>query len=331
MAAVKDEAKSKASKHHCNCSHHHCSGESHPNFPIQPGVDARSMDGDIFQGSPQDPIRLQAMQIGPFTGSPRAIATPEATDMRSSISNELRDAASVTSPEPVHQAKRSWTNDMGKRRRVTRTLIAIDKYFGTPAHDRHDDSEFKRGPALNYPVVPGEEHRSRKLTQIRKQWDVTHMVPEQRSRAGSFQSRAVSGLDVEGSPSTPRAASRFPSPARPERLRVSTLPAERSSFERQNSASSPSAGPNGGMLQPRRATLEVPSPVHINPTRNRSSASSISSNISTPRGRTVPTIVTSSDPYTSSPVQMPVSISPTPSSSSEPLSPPSTTASSPPS
>lgn len=308
--------------HHCNCSHRHHGDERHPNLPVQAGVDARSMDGGVFQGSQQNPIGLPAMQefgIGPVTGSPRAIATPDATDVRSSISNELKATTSETAPGPVHQAK---------RRKVTGTLTAISNYFGNPAYDWSDDS-FKRGPALNFPEIPGEEHRNRELPQIREQWNGTPVLREQRSRAGSFHSRAASGLDVEGSPSTPRAASPFPSPTTPERLRVSTLPAERSSFERQNPASSPSAGSNGGMLQPRQATLEVPSPVCFNPTRNRSSASSISSIVITPRGQTVPTIVTSSDRYTSSPVQTPVSNPPAPSSSSEPLPPPLTTASSP--
>ena len=321
--------------HHCYCSHHHHGGERDPNLPVQPGVDARSMHGGVFQGSAQDPIGLPAMQevgIGAFTVSPHAIGTPDATDVRTSISNELRATASETAPGPVHQAKRSSTTDMGKRRKVTRTLTAIGNYLGNPAHDWYDDSEFKHGPALNYPEIPGEEHRNPELARKREQWNVTPLLREQRSRAGSFHSTAASGLDVEGSPSTPRAASPFPSPTRADILRVSTLPTEPSSFERQNPASSPSTGSNGDMLQPRRATLEVPSPAHFNPTRNQSYASSISSIVITPSGQTVPTIVTSSDNYTSSPVQTPVSNLPTPpSSSSKPLVPPSITASSPPS
>ena len=324
MAAVKDEAKSTASMHHCNCSHHHHGGGGHQDLSAQPGVDARSMDGGILQGSPQDPIGLPVMQelgIGPFTGSAPRIATPDATNVRSSISNELRATASGTASGPVHQAK---ATDMGKRRKVTRTLLAIGNYLGTTDHDLYD-SEFKRGPALDFPEIPGEQHRNRELSQIREQWNVTPVPREQRSRAGSFHSRAASGLDVEGSGSTPRAASPFPSPTNPEGLRVSTLPAERSSFERQNPASSPSAGSKGGMLQPRRATLEVPSPVHFNPTRTKSSAPSL---VITPRGRSLPTIATSSYPYTSSTVQTPVSDPPGPSSPPEPLS---TTASAPPS
>lgn len=323
MAAMKGEARSKAFMHHCNCPHHHHGGERHPDLPIQPGVDARSMDGGVFQGSRQDPTRppdMQEVGIGPFTGSPRAIATPDATDVRSNISNESRATAGGTAPGPVHQAK---------RRKVTKTLTAIGNYLGTPTHDWYDDSEFKCGPALDFPEIPGEEHRNRELPQIREQWNITPVLREQRSRAGSFHSRAASVLDGEGSLSTPRAASRFPSPTRSERPRGSTLPAERSSFERQNPASSPSAGSNGAMLQPRRATLEVPSPVHFNPTRNKSSAASIPSMVITPRGRTLPTILTSSDPYTSSPIQTPVSNPPAPSSSPEPLPSPSTIASSP--
>jgi hypothetical protein len=332
MAAGKDEAKAEASMHHCNCSHHQPGGERHPNLPLQPGVDARSMDGGVFQGSPQDPMRLPAMQqvgIGPLTGSPRVITTPDGIDVRSSISNDLRATANGTAPEPVQQVKRSWTTDRGKRRKVSRALTAFGNYLGTPAYDLYDDSEFKHGPALNFPEIPGEDYRNMKLPQIREQWGNTPVLREQRSRASSFHSRAPSCVDVEGSPSTPTAASQFPSPTKPDRLRVSTLSADRSSSERPNPATSPSTDSNGGMLQTRRATLEVPSLAHFNPTRKKSSASSISSIAISPRRQTSPTIITSSDPFTSSPVQMPVSNPPTPSSSSEPLPPGSAIASSP--
>jgi hypothetical protein len=316
LETVKEEANPNASMHHCNCS-------------------------------------MREVGIGVSTGSSHSVTIPGATDMRHSFSNggrgtssEIVPTASRPAPGQGHQAKRPWTADAGNRRKVAKALIAIGNYLGTAAHDRFDDSEFKRGKALDFPEIPGEEHRNRALPRIREQYNqcrdedgnVTPVLREQRSRAGSFTDSIASGLGVEGSSTTPRAAppqspqsphspSPSPSPTTPRRPHTSTLLAERTSFEPQNPPSSSSASSTGGRLRQRRDTLEVPSPVHHSPTRNNPSASSITSIVTISEGQSSPAIVVSSDPDSSSPAHTPVFNPPAPPSPSEPLLTPPTAAS----
>ena len=278
------------------------------------------------------------------TASSHSVATPDATDMRRSFSNGDRGASievlpttSQSAPEQGHHAKQSGMADAGNRRRVAETLTAIGNYLGTAAPDRFDDSEFKHGKALDFPEIPGEEHRNRALHQIREQYNhsrdaegnVTPMLREQSSRAGSFTGSVASGLGVEGSSITPRAASPqppqsphspslFPSPTTPRRPHANTFPVERGSFELQNPLLSSSTGSAGDRLRQRRNTLEVPSPVHHSPTWNSPSASSITPIVTVPEGRSSPAIMVSSDPDTFSPAHIPVFNPPPPPSPYEP-------------
>jgi hypothetical protein len=316
--AVKEEANPNVSMHHCNCS-------------------------------------MQEVGIGLFRASSHSDDTPGATDMRRSFSNsgggtssEIVPTTSRPAPGQGHQVKRSWTADAANRRKVAKALTAIGNYLGTAAHDQFDDSEFKRGKAVDFPEIPGEEHRNSALPQIRERYNqsrdadgnVTPVLRERPSRAGSFTGSVASGLGIEGSSTTPRAASpqspqsphspsAFSSPTTPRRPHASTLPAERTSFELQNPPSSSSAGPTRGRLRQRGDTLEVPSPVHYGPTRNNPSAPSVTSIVTIPESQSSPAIVVSSDPDTSSPALTLVSNPPAPPSPSEPLPTPLTAASPP--
>lgn len=318
LKAVKEEANPNTSMHHCNCS-------------------------------------IQEVGIGLSPASSHSVATPGAIDMRLSFSNggggtssEIVPTTSRPAPGQGHQARPSSVADAGSRRKVARALTAVGIYLGTAAPDRFDDSEFKRGKALDFPEIPGEEHRNRALPQIREQYNqcrdadgnVTPVLREQRSRAGSFTGSVASGLGVEGSSTTPRAVSPqspqsphppspFPSPTTLGRPHASTLPNERTSFELQNLPSSSCAGLTGGRLRQRRDTLEVPSLVYHSPTRNSLSASSVTSIVTTPKGQSSPAIVVSSDPDTSSPVHTLFLNPPTPPSPSEPQPRPPTAASRP--
>lgn len=269
---------------------------------------------------------------GPFAPSSHPVATLGATDMRPSSSNSGGETSSeivpTTSRPGPGQVKRSWTADAGNRRKVAEALTAIGDYLGTAAQDRFDDSEFKRGKAVNYPEVPGEELRNQLLPQIREQYNpsrdadgnATPALRRSRSIAGSFTDSVASEFGVEGSSTTPRAESHLspfvPAPI-PRIPHAATLPAKRPSFKPQNLPSSSSAGATEGRL-------EVPSRVHHNPTRNNPSASAINSIVNIPEGRSSPAIVVSSDPDTSSSAHTPVSNPPASSSPSEPLPTPPT-------
>jgi hypothetical protein len=212
--AAKEEEKANSSIHHCSCSHHHHGGERYPSGYIQSVVDSRSINGEVLQSPPHDPIGSPAMQEsgpGVFEASSHPFATPGAAHMRTSFSNELVPTTNAAASEQGRQIKRSWTTDVGSRHRVATTLTSIGNYFGNPAYKRYNYTEFKRGPALDFPEIPGEIHRNSALPQIRVQYNqrrdgdgnVTPLPREDRSRAGSF----VSDLSIERNSRTARAVS----------------------------------------------------------------------------------------------------------------------------
>jgi hypothetical protein len=261
LEAEKVGTNSNASIHH----HHHC------NCSMQ----------EVDRGRPL------------YIGSTHSIATPDATVMRRGNSKDGRPTSLEIAPtitrhatnatKASHQLTRSGTADVASRRKVAKALNAIGNQLGAAAH--LDDSEFKQGKALDFPEIPGEEHRNRALPQIRTQYnqardDDGQVTPlrRQHSRAGSFTGSVRSELGIEGIPTTPRATSppspRFPLPSSPTTPRASTLPVERPTSELQNFPTS-SNGTTGGRPPRRRDTLEVPSPVHHSHTRNSPSASSM--------------------------------------------------------
>jgi hypothetical protein len=250
---------------------------------------------------------MQQVNTGVFTASLRSVATPVVTDIRHSPSHDSARTScetsvfpTITRPTPTHQPRRSWTTDTGNRRKVAQGLTAVADYLGTPALDRFDDSEFKHGKAVDFPEIPGEEHRNRALPQIRTQYNqtrdedgnVTPLAREQssHSRAPSITGSFVSGLGIEGVSIAPRSSSPHSfgsplpsSPIKSRGARSSTSPTvEQGSFEGQI------PGPSSlteGRPRRRRDTLEVPSHIHPSPTQ-----------ITTPpQGQTSPTIVVSPD------------------------------------
>lgn len=259
------------------------------------------------------------MQAGrdPSAASSHSMTTPAAADMHRILSNDDRQTSTeivpTTSAPSVghsHQSSPSVTGDIGNRRKVTQALTSIGNYLGTAAPDRFDDSEFKRGRAVDFPEIPGEENRNPTLPQIREQYNqsrgsdgnVTPGLRRQRSRASSFNGSIASGFGVEVDSASPR----VPSPHSP---RSSTLPTERTSFDLQNM---------GVMTRQRRDTLEVPSTVHHSSTRNNSSAPPVNSLVTVTSGPSSPAIVISSDPETYSPTDTPPPT--TPISASHPSS-----------
>lgn len=191
--------------------------------------------------------------------------------------NEIRPTISGYSTRRVYQSK--WTTDTANRRKVAKALNTIGGFFTTTDPDRFDDSEFKHGKALDFPELPGEEHRNPALYQIRVQYnhgrDLSGNVTP--SRAGSFIGSVASGLEDEGSSITPRPASPRSSlspPGTPLKPQISTLSAERFLLDLQNPPSSQCVGSTGVSLRQRRDTLEVPAPTHHSSSRNNSAGPS---------------------------------------------------------
>ncbi|CZR58895.1 uncharacterized protein PAC_08787 [Phialocephala subalpina] len=198
------------------------------------------------------------------------------TNIRHSFQNHIRRISSEK--EPV--------TNVGYRHKVAKALTTVVTYFGTAADDRFDDSGFKRGRADDFPEIPGEEHRNSALPQIREQYNklrdadgnVTPMVRGARSRAGSFTSSTGSGVGAEGDSPTLRAPSpqspqsrhssgQLLSPNTPTRPQASTPTPEKISFELHPLSTSTSAVLDMGMRRQGSNTLQVPSPVRHNSTR----------------------------------------------------------------
>ena len=157
-----------------------------------------------------------------------------------------------------HRRTTSGTSDAGNRRKVARALTSLSNVFGTASADRFDDSEFKRGPALDFPEIPGEQNRNRDLSQIREQYNIRGdgvSTPGRRSRASSCN--PVSGENTTAPPLASHNSDSFflspPSSAARPLLQVTTAEPGRGT------------SPTERRLPPGADRLAVPSPVHLGP------------------------------------------------------------------
>lgn len=169
------------------------------------------------------------------------------------------DTGASPSNRGIHR-QQSDTVDAGGRRRIARMLTKVGNTFGTASPNRFDDSEFKRGKALDFPEIPGEEGRNSALGHIRDIYNLPrdadgNATPDRRSRAGSFTGSVSSGIGVASS-----------SRPRPD-LHLTT---------------------SGGTDR-----LEVPSPVHLSGARNPHLHSTASFTV--PPSPSSPAVVVSSD------------------------------------
>jgi len=58
----------------------------------------------------------------------------------------------------------------GTRRTVAGWLTTVAEYVGTPQEKSYDDAGFRRGRAMAYPSLPGEENRNPGLSQLTREW-----------------------------------------------------------------------------------------------------------------------------------------------------------------
>ncbi|KAM0109325.1 hypothetical protein ACP6JB_004912 [Aspergillus fumigatus] len=231
---------------------------------------------------------------------------PNSPGSDQSSSMEVGHTMSRSSRWPL---KRSATEDQGSRRKIARTLFAVSNWMSNAAHDRYQNSDFKNGPALRFPEIPGEENRNGELNKIRKQYNrgqntdefSTSGSPERLSRVPSFRGSISSRGGLEGSPPIGRSSS--PAPSIGGRSQASMSQADRSSFDVQDSSSSGIA--IGSHARPRGNTLEVPKPVYASGGRIRSSTVPNRTDDELSIGDSSPIIVVSPDPSPSSPGSIP--------------------------
>ncbi|KAH8178559.1 CoA-transferase family III [Sarocladium implicatum] len=187
---------------HCSCSH--CHGPTHPTLGLR--LQMMSLDTAAVSGGPGIGSR----------GSPGVQHSSISID-RHFLSGDL----TRTTSEAV-------TLDAGRRRTVARAFVQASRAMGMAAREWTDDSEFRRGRAMDFPEIPGEQYRSRQLSQIRTQYNqprdengnVTPAGPA-RSRASSFVgSVRIRNDETGGIPTSP--ARTHPSKATTSPTRSST-------------------------------------------------------------------------------------------------------------
>jgi len=247
--AEKQESNPNGSVHHCNCIMH------------DPGTGLGVTTPHSIT-PPTEPAQALMGHSRNFSSGTAGTDTSEIAPTSTRATSDLGDRVARTNTRTS-----TWSNsDVGNRRKVAKALNAIGNHLGSAAHDQFHSSEFKRGPALDFPEIPGEEHRNRALPQIREQYNQArddeeeHRLKRSHSR-GSFTSVA-SGYGVERTSTTPTSP-RSPSPMHSPTLRIphaQTFPAQRKSSEM--SPTSPTREENGESSRQtqRRDTLEVPSP-----------------------------------------------------------------------
>ncbi|KAE9366917.1 hypothetical protein N431DRAFT_495289 [Stipitochalara longipes BDJ] len=269
-------------------------------------------NGSVY---PQEPAMMSQVRRDLSPAPSQRVETPRGDNGRHSLTKGGGRVSPETTPSihPVQRAQtaavgRTWSEstpptqsvqrsltmqDLGGRRRIARTLLRISDRIGNATEDSFDDRSFKRGPALDYPTLPGEEQRNDKLPDIMNRYNHARDVERDadgvagtrarsHSRAPSFNGSMRSGLGIDlGDSPPPRAHS----PRRP------TLPTERISGDLENTLSHTTSG----TTVQRRATLEVPLASHQTHSRTFS-GSSITFDPHVNEGPQSPAIVVSPDP-----------------------------------
>lgn len=160
------------------------------------------------------------------------------------------------------------TTGSSSRRRVAKIIVSVGETLGSKAHNLVDDSEFRRGKAVDWPETPGESWRNQRLRVTRALYNPSRdadgnatPLPRSPSRAGSSRG------DARGrSPRPGLSPSRSHSPTRPppsvvRQQRAGTLP-ETPTFRRHNHHPSPLPVLSQEPQRARSDTLEVPSVSH---------------------------------------------------------------------
>ena len=149
------------------------------------------------------------------SASSHYVATPGAIDERHSLSNgggrtstepvitplqrAVTPTGGKTPPEcvptmnPLQQAV-TWRD--GGRRRVARTLTTFSDRLVTATPNQFDDSAFRSGPAQNYPRIPAEELRNKRLNNIENRYEgntTPRAQSPRRSHSGTFPAERSAG------------------------------------------------------------------------------------------------------------------------------------------
>ncbi|KAI1826792.1 hypothetical protein F4861DRAFT_46384 [Xylaria intraflava] len=245
----------------------------------------------------------QSTSITPRIATGQAVETPSIRPdvSMSAQSDEQRGSCiELESVDPNAAGEVIPLSISNKHRNKVATLLnQFSEYLGTPAADRYDNSEFRRGQR-EFPEIPGEAGRVADLEKIRDVYRHSRNEADGASvTPGLSRINSTSSLNHYEGGSTSRARSPAPVPRSP--LHSSTLPAGRNEYPSPDLArvASQIAGPS---QRRRRDTLQVPRqprPAYVRP-RNVSSPSTASP-ITILGTRGSPNIIVSAEPEETSP------------------------------
>ncbi|KAL6863503.1 hypothetical protein J3F83DRAFT_191031 [Trichoderma novae-zelandiae] len=217
------------------CSHHGFEPDNTHGLPI-----ALSSSSSRGRGS-------RASEDGYTTETPESTPFPEMTqtDTESAIPLHNFDRVQTTQTSASNQASVTMqrhtsssstvrppsTMGFGSRRRVARVIVSVGETLGSKAHTLSDDSEFRKGHAVDWPEIPGESWRNKRLRITRALYNPRRdadgnatPLPRSHSRASSYRGGARGP-----SPRPGLSQSRSHSPTRPlpsaaRQQRAGTLP-----------------------------------------------------------------------------------------------------------
>ena len=223
-----DTPTSEPGGHHCTCSHHRPSNDNDSVKP-QSQWDNRDQASPDELDSDQENVELSYQtHHSPTIHSPSKLTHAITSDSK----------ATAGDSNQLHRS-RTATIERNSRHVVASTFERIGDILGTPAPEAFDDSRFQRGPAADFPEVPGELERNAELNRIKEQYSkMRDAAPlrKQRSRTGSFISeRSETGLGIEVS--------------------------SEGNSQTADTVAGPS-NPSNERSKERRSTLEVPKPAH---------------------------------------------------------------------
>lgn len=150
---------------HCNISHHQRS-ISHPHYGNKSEPVLTRPQAPHNERPVHELIRQHGFSEGIMIHRQTQHSTPS-TSRRSTFpairGPVAAPAGSAMTEHPLRRTQTSASDADGNRRKVAGAFEWLGEKLGTPAPDAFDDSDFRNGPAANYPTVPAEEQRNREL------------------------------------------------------------------------------------------------------------------------------------------------------------------------
>ncbi|KAI1436529.1 hypothetical protein GGR50DRAFT_227279 [Xylaria sp. CBS 124048] len=210
------------------------------------------------------------------TGTPPRVTTEETPNghHNPSISTQPDEIGISIERERDTSAAMPLSISNKHRNKVATLLNQFGEYLGTPAADRYDNSEFRRGQG-EFPEIPGEAGRVHNLENIRS----VYRHSRHRDDDGASVTPGLSKVNSYSSSIRLEESTRGRSPTPSPKINTAPTAEPRKHSPLDNDNAIPSQGVGGTTQRPRRDTLEVPTqprPAFIRPGNHNNNDSSSS-------------------------------------------------------